>query len=309
MAEARAEPECVRLYAWEFRRLPDWLILVIPMLAVGSTALTGPPVVPESFFIRIQEVMGGGFGSAAIVATIMIIVLIPIFRAAGVRTADVGLGRGTLGAAVLVTLVLWIVAVVLVELASNLVSGRLPGVHRLWAEMGWKVLAGVFAGAVVGATLEEVTFRGILFPQVYLRLGRWSERRRIRLVLALLFTQLFFAVLHVPSRIVSGYYDSVRIVILDQGVLLFAGIFGVFILLTTRNLAIMIGIHALHNAPVPLFAPPPDTARLGGRISIIAVGVVGGLLWAWYHRRRWATFSEPNAVVPGPAAGEPVGVG
>lgn len=94
------------------------------------------------------------------------------------------------------------------------------------------------------ALLEEIVFRGFLFVQLFLLCGK-IKHHPFRVTAAMLISQTIFALMHVPNRNYSGYagmefvYDFIQLVILGT----------VFCLLywLTRNLFMVVGVHALVN--------------------------------------------------------------
>jgi uncharacterized protein len=287
-------------FALGFRRLPAWIVAIVLLLVVAMAVSTSSELFRVEWLQRVYFATGGFVASGTAIGGLILLVFLAVFRLGGVLPSDVGLGAGKLLPAVMLTFALWLVAVVAVELLANVWAGEIPTLHSHWHEFGGTVLLGVMIGSLLGATIEDLAFRGLLFPQVLLRLERQAIGPRGRLVIALLISQGAFALLHVPARMHAEIYDGVRAVLLDQMLLLVAGMVGVLVLVTTRNLAIWIGIHTLYNAPVPLFGPPPGAERLGSRISIMIVGGLAIACWTWYVGRkgtRWRVpVHPPNAL-------------
>ena len=88
-------------------------------------------------------------------------------------------------------------------------------------------------------------------------MGTWS--------LALLASQVIFALAHIPNRLMKGDYPDVDAVMRDQSMLLVAGLGYGVIYLGTRSLWLCILLHALMNQPMPLLELSGATARQAAR--------------------------------------------
>lgn len=111
------------------------------------------------------------------------------------------------------------------------------------------IAIGRWLGQLFGnAPFEELIFRGIFFLQFYLLFqSRTSNKNSI--ILAVMLSQLLFAVSHVPNRIWINKVDNLATEIIG---LFIAGVGLTLIFIHTQNLLFVIGIHALSNFPFPL---------------------------------------------------------
>ena len=109
---------------------------------------------------------------------------------------------------------------------------------------------GAILGQLFGNALnEELIFRGIFFLQFYLILRkRFSDRTAF--LIALLASQLFFAVSHLPNRILIKHYENL---ILDQIKLFFVGILFVMFYIKSRNFVLTVIMHSLLNYQLRIF--------------------------------------------------------
>lgn len=107
---------------------------------------------------------------------------------------------------------------------------------------------GNLIGQLFGNALnEELIFRGIFFLQIYLILkdrGALSDGKAF--LLAMVLSQLFFAVIHLPNRLLVKHTQDL---VADQIRLFLMGCLFVLLYVRTRNLALNIVIHALINYP------------------------------------------------------------
>jgi membrane protease YdiL (CAAX protease family) len=145
-----------------------------------------------------------------------------------------------------------------------------------WSNPGF-MLGMVLTQIVGNALFEEIAYRGFLFPQLYLRIDRLRDQPWKRFGLALLVSQGVFALSHIPNRIYLGMKPGE--ITLDLLMLLGWGVLYTLIYLRTDNLFIVVGIHALGNAPTALFKTAPLLAGDGASILIytLVIAVVFGV--------------------------------
>jgi membrane protease YdiL (CAAX protease family) len=262
------------------RRLPGWLCAGALALSGGvAWAANALPQVPRALE-RVQQASGGWISPNTVLFAAILAGLALLARAGGARRDDVGLDPGLAPAAARLTGAVWAAATGATLAAAWMLGGG-AALHPYWSTPGGAVVMGALLGALLGAAVEEIVFRGMLLPQLYTRFGRWEHRPRLRFAGALLLSQAAFGLVHIPSRMAAGRYDTAAAVVGDQVVLLLAGMFGAWIFLRSGNLYMAIGIHTLFNAPTTLFAAPAAAPWLGGRASILALGVAAVLVATW----------------------------
>jgi membrane protease YdiL (CAAX protease family) len=215
----------------------------------------------------------GGLISGSLVASLIfsgILVGVVILRMGGLRPRDVGLIPRNIPRAVLWIFGIWGAAQA-VQLAAGLIEHGSVELRPEWANPA--ALLGILMAQMVGnALFEEIAYRGFLFPQIYLRL----PDSRTRLLVALLFSQSMFALAHIPNRIYLGM--TLAEIALDQVILLGCGVLYALVYLRTRNLFIVVGIHALGNAPTSLFASSTLFLNDGASILIYTL-LIAALLY------------------------------
>jgi membrane protease YdiL (CAAX protease family) len=222
------------------------------------------------------ETATGGLVSQTLVANLVLlaVVLVIICGLGKLRPADVGLRWSRLGAGIAVTAATWLL-MQLAGLGAALVTGTVA-LAPTWEQFGLLAVLGALLGQVCGnALVEEVSWRGFALPQAYWRLARgawWRAHASWTLVGALAISQLGFALIHLPSRLVSGMTG------LDLlfGLLLpgMVGVVFALVYLRTGNLFLVVGLHALYNAPTLLFAN-------SGAPSMVMLLVVTLALLVW----------------------------
>lgn len=186
---------------------------------------------------------------------------------------DVGLCATKLPIGLAVTLALWVLTQ-LAELVIGLIHTGTVTLHHDWAGTRASWVVGVLIGQLFGnAVFEEVAYRGFLWPQLYLKLGaRRVGSQRVRFVAALVISQCFFALMHIPIRLHQGTVPGALPANLLATV--FVGIFFCWIYLQTGNLFIAIGVHALINKPTPLLE-----SALASQLVLFILVILMLLLW------------------------------
>jgi membrane protease YdiL (CAAX protease family) len=187
------------------------------------------------------------------------------------RPRELGLDIAKLPAGVAWTFAAWLAAQ-LVTLLLCVVAGEPIGLNPAWSFGSWTQSAGEWIAQLFGnAALEEVLYRGFLFPQCVWLASSWFRGRsdQWRIAIALLISQGCFALGHIPFNFVGGGWSSQWLLIYQflMG-LAFCGIY-----IRTGNLFLAIGFHALANNPGPLLT--------GGTIAeILPMAIVHLLILA-----------------------------
>jgi membrane protease YdiL (CAAX protease family) len=126
------------------------------------------------------------------------------------------------------------------------------------------------------ALSEEIVMRGFLLAQLYRKLRKLGGSVGLTAVLAVLISQLFFVLMHVPHRI----YEHVPMTDLAMNLLL-TGAFGVLfctVYLQTGNLLAALIVHAVSNVPALLPSP------LSWRIKNLSLALTALLVAQLYAR-------------------------
>ncbi len=114
-------------------------------------------------------------------------------------------------------------------------------------------LVGRLIGQLFGNALyEETFFRAFLFSQFFLLLSQKTTRRRA-IVGAALASQVIFALSHLPNRLLLGKMDSAAALVADQRALFLFGLIMLLLWWRLHNLWLVVGLHAVNNAPFSLF--------------------------------------------------------
>ncbi|MCC6803284.1 MAG: CPBP family intramembrane metalloprotease [Anaerolineae bacterium] len=199
------------------------------------------------------------------------------------RCYDIGVIPRHIPVGLAYTLGIWGAAQV-IHLFAGLLTYGTVSFHPDWVNPGF-LLGMVLAQVVGNALFEEIAYRSFLFPQLYLRLTGLRARSWRRLGAALFLSQGLFALSHIPNRIYMGMEPGA--IALDLLLLLALGILFTLIYVRTDNLFIVVGIHALGNAPTTLFTTAPALSGDGASILIYTL-VIAVLFGAPLLRARRA---------------------
>jgi membrane protease YdiL (CAAX protease family) len=250
----------------------SWLVIAL-FLVVSSGVLVLLPVLRHAAPLR--EIFAGPLWRANVfvfAALLILAVVGVIFGLGRLRPADVGLRRNKLGEGMIVTVIVWSL-MQLIEVVGDIVTTSRVTIAPSWTRNGIGSTLAWTAAMFLGAALyEEIAYRGFLFPQLYLKIGGTS---RARFWIALLFSQVVFAVSHIPAHVALRHLSGSALwtTVALQGIV---GVMLVLLYLRTRNLWISIGLHGLANAPTSL------VAGASGFETFLIILVIG---WPWIARR------------------------
>jgi membrane protease YdiL (CAAX protease family) len=191
---------------------------------------------------------------------------------------DIGIAWRKLPFAMLLWVGIWLL-VQGIELVAGLLLRGNAKIDPAWSGGGLAIV-GLLAGHLFGTALyEEMAFRGFLLRQCFLNLQGWSKNRQVLLAsVAILVSQLAFTLFHVPWKLVTqGWSANTRGEL--SGVLL-TGIVYSLLYLRTDNLFLIMGVHALGNAPTSLITPTIGTPNL-----LMLFTVVIWILWP--RMKKW----------------------
>ncbi len=206
------------------------------------------------------------------------------FGVARLRPRDVGLRRSTFLPGLAWTLVAWLTIQVIAGAADLLAFGHLT-LNATWRVYSVVAVLGIFLfDQLLGNSLfEEIVWRGFLLPQLALKFERRMRRPAVRWTAAILVSQALFALYHIPIQIYDG--EPLASLPFALGPIWIIGILLAVVYLLSGNLYLVIGLHALSDLPLLLFAVP---APLNQFISVLPLlGCVCALVvrWAWGKRR------------------------
>jgi len=173
---------------------------------------------------------------------------------------DLGLRRGAAVRAVLVLLPLWALVNV-ATVTHGLAAPCCPLTENPAFQLAKPLALGQLLDAFWGSGfIEEVMYRGFLLPQVYLLARRLGASKGAALAAALVGTQLYFGLNHIPAagRMHLGWGEGALYIVHAT---LVGGMFAA-LYLQTGNLFVAVGAHALINHPAVVYTTSTDPALL-----------------------------------------------
>ncbi|GIW51385.1 MAG: hypothetical protein KatS3mg081_0740 [Gemmatimonadales bacterium] len=276
-----------------------WPLVALVVIAAASSTIAvnavvfRPPVLNQLQALRAAT---GGLVSPTLIGSaipLVSVVGICIFLIGRVPPREIGWVRSGILPACLVTFGIW-VSVQAAFAAIQLAGGNQPQLHPVWERRGVLFVLGELGGQIFGnALLEETVFRGFLFTQLLILFQEFAPRRSAFLLAAIL-SQAFFAVTHIPNRLLVD--PAATGLVLDQVLLLVSGLLFLAVYLITANLWIAVGLHALVNTPTPLVQAGEDL------LNPAIVGATLFLLLVWrplanrVRARRCKTAELPERV-------------
>ena len=179
----------------------------------------------------------------------------------GLRAKDFAIFHKQILPAVGFTLLAWAI----IQL-SPLLNGHSLEILTAWNEDGYSArkFSRFFVGQLFGNALyEELFYRGFLISQFTL-LFRKKFSMTKAVIFAVIFSQIIFAVIHIPHRIVNEIPLVESIVRTFFNGIIFASLF-----LLTKNIFAVTGLHALWNASPNLFEHSVDKFGTTGLLIIL----------------------------------------
>jgi membrane protease YdiL (CAAX protease family) len=187
------------------------------------------------------------------------------------KAEDLGLTVEKLPLAVAVGIVIWISIQILEGIVGYAISGTIA-IESLWRTEG-AARIGLLIGMLFGTALfEEIGFRGFLLVQLMAHLGRVVGNRTLSIGLALLVSQTFFTLIHVPWKVINQGWTTAVFLDLIFSVFMNGMIYGLFYL-RTQNLFFVMIVHALGNAPSLLIKRSIEPSIVLLLLSIICCAV------------------------------------
>ncbi len=213
----------------------------------------------DRFGLPLETVSHGLVPSSLLESTLQFLLVVGGlgFVLGRLRPRDVGLRWSTLPNGLLLTLLIW--GSVQITMATlTVLSSTPPVLNPVWTLLHAPTVLGQAVFATIGnAFVEEILYRGFLFPQVYLLAGRMGiPSGGRRLIIALFVSQGVFGLNHFLAGKALGLTGGNLVLYLGQVTLV--GIFFAVLYLQTQNLLIVVGVHGLINNPLSFFLSPLD---------------------------------------------------
>lgn len=278
-------------------RSVGWKVIgLVLFLQIAASLLLNLWLFPSGLLTPLQSRTGGLVTVTLLANLLLMLIVFPvIFLRGKLKAKDLalvparGTGPSSIAVGLLWTGITWLIVHAACLLAVLMGFGSMQINDRWLTPTGVEWLGRMFGQFFGNAFYEEVLFRAFLIPQLLLlfkkRNRKWSWERC--LLLALLASQLAFALTHIPHRIHNGTYSGVASFLADQTFLLLAGLLFASVFLLSRNIYAAIGVHALVNFTPMLIVAPADEMRLTAYLIVPVLFFFG--------RKR----SAPTATKPG----------
>ncbi|MFW9802993.1 MAG: CPBP family intramembrane glutamic endopeptidase, partial [Candidatus Thorarchaeota archaeon] len=155
--------------------------------------------------IQFIETASGGLVHRTLVLNVLLLVgavfgVLVVY--AGLRAKDLGLIGRKLPLAFVACILTWVLVQIIEGLAGFVGTGTMEFDTRWNTES--PVLIGLLIGMLFGTALyEEVGYRGFLLVQFDMKMSGVTSNRYVQTTLALLISQTFFTLIHVPWRVMN----------------------------------------------------------------------------------------------------------
>ena len=261
---------------WDTKQV-GWKVIAFFLLADYILVTLAVLVFTTNWLDPLDSATKGLINATLVVNLVMIgLVGAGLFLKPGpLSPSNAGLKLSNLRTGFLLILGFWVLIQLLQATFSLITTGNLA-LSANWSTLGVTVIVGqVLAQFFGNALYEEVAYRGFLLPQLQLKFSRlkwFTHKPAGPLVVALLASQVLFALRHVAVRLYEGT-NGLELVI-SLGFVTLLGLGFALVYLRTGNIFIVIGVHSLYNYPASLFGGS-DPAR------VILVILTGLLLVAW----------------------------
>ena len=198
-------------------------------------------------FLKSVETITFGIINATFIANLfnlIIFVSIVLMKFGRLSFSDLGIKKDKLFSALIGVITLWIIMNLVNVIIGIFKEGSL-NINYIFTNYKATVILGQFIGQLLGNCLfEEIAFRGFLLVQIYKKF----KNSRFKLFASIFISQMIFALIHIPNRIISGMdFNSIL-----QSIILvfFIGVLFSIVYLATDNIFLAVGVHLLWNLPL-----------------------------------------------------------
>jgi len=228
----------------------------------------------------VEEISGGLLHPTLILNALLMLIAVygVLVLKEKLQWGDFGLVARKLPIAFVVGLVTWFLIQIIEGIASYISTGIIELEPR-WSTDSL-ALIGLLFGMLFGTALyEEVGYRGFLLVQFRMKMEDVTRNRTLQIVLALIVSQTFFTLLHVPWKVLNqGWTTTVFFDLLFS--VFMNGIIYSLLYLRTENLFFVMFVHAFGNAPTSLFTP-----YLGSSNILLLLAIIWAVIWP--SLRKW----------------------
>lgn len=266
---------------WHARRASGWTLAAVIAAQLIFDPFFNFIVFPEHWFTPLYHATGGLLNSTLSANLILLVAVVGglIIAAGHLRPRDLGLEGTKIAPAVAFAVGLW--ALVNVGMAAYTFARGIPfALADEWSKPGPGPTIGAFIAQIFGNALyEETIYRGFLTVQLMLLFQAFGRTPAMWIAAAA--AQGVFAVIHVPMLLAHGQNwaqigpDILSIYIIGLGL--------VAIYLSTNNLFIAVGVHALANEymliPRNVLPIHDSIGNVGFSAIYLGLALLAAILW------------------------------
>jgi len=207
------------------------------------------------------------------------------WKVAGLQCRDLAIDRSKLLFAILWITIAWSCVQFL---------ATINGDGGFTLDPSWQTDAISKIGRLIGqmfgnALWEEIFWRAFLLSQLTILLQRrWGYQRWSSVLIAIVVSQVLFALAHIPNDIAIG--RSLHEILDGQIPRLILGLMFAILFLLSNNLFLVVGLHALHNAPISLEAGV--SFRRSPNILLLSILIYVAISMWQLCRKRWEAHGE-----------------
>lgn len=190
------------------------------------------------------------------------------------RHTDLGLAGRNILPGIAYALLYWFVA-----LSAMTAYAYVTGTPLHWPVFE-EYIAPFIEQLFVYALAEEIVFRGFILAQLYRKFHRVFGHPILSLTIAILMSQLLFALWHIPSHL--SVHESAAQMLPSLASVFAAGVLISLVYIRSGNLFMALSVHALANVP-GLYA---GAVNSWSQLAIMGVGVILADFYARLERKR-----------------------
>jgi membrane protease YdiL (CAAX protease family) len=244
----------------EFSSTPYYIIILVMLITVGSNIFFSNYIREKGSFLIIEEKTNYIIQDSLVIyyIKILLIIVLIILIVGKLKSKDIGLEKKKVLPAIIVISTIWIFYQIIGLIYTLVINGSIV-FDEFIISNEWNVVLGQFIAQVFGCgPYEEIIYRTFLIVQIYLlvRNIRKEDSNKVSkttLIISLVVTQIFFALVHIPDRIWEN--QPLEEYWMDMFSLFMYGLVFALLYLRTNNILIVAGVHALLNWTVSLFMP------------------------------------------------------
>ena len=240
-------------------KTPNYVIILVIILSIGLNIFFSNYIREKGFLLTIEERTHFIIQDSLLIyfIKIIIVIVVIILILGKLKPKDIGIEKKKVIPAIIIVCCIWLFYQI-IGLIYTISIYRGLVFDQFILEQGWNVIVGQITAQIFGCgPYEEIIYRSFFITQIYLLFRKKEEKQnkisKKALIISLVITQIFFALIHIPDRIWEN--QPLEEYWMDMFSLFMYGLVFALLYLRTNNILIVAGIHALLNWTVSLFMP------------------------------------------------------